>query len=132
MRNEKKDKKVFLTEFGWSDSRKTQEEVASYVTRIYQTIEKRMPYVQSACIFRLFNDAAERGWIGEDEARGYHMATFGLFADPVKYDRWEDYYLDIENDDKKIILTQGAPKPAAYAYQAQAGGSGSLELLMKK
>ncbi len=129
LKNEGKDKKVFLTEFGWSDYLKTQEEVAGYVTRIYDVIEKRMPYVQSACIFRLFNDAAERSWIGDDEERGYHMATFGLFADPNAYALWEDYYIDIENGGKKIILTPGAPKPAAYAFQKKAGGVGSLGLL---
>lgn len=126
--NENKGKKVFLTEFGWSENKKSQEEVATYIERFYKTVESKMPYVESACIFRLFNDVAERSWIGDNEQSAYHMATFGLFADPVIYDRWQDYHIDL-NTEEKIILKKGAPKPAAYAFQKMAGGKGALDLL---
>ncbi len=123
-RREGKDKKVFLTEFGWWRSGGTiivngervpvsAEMIASWVKKMYTTVREKMPYVTSVHYFRMFDNIADNN------------NTAGLFFDPDPNDSYKNAPWEAP------ILDAGAPKPAAYAYQEVAGGSGSLELLVK-
>ena len=126
---EGKDKRVYITEFGFSDgmlisddpNKSSQEIIAEYTEEVFETVKTRMPYVETVCIFRAFNDTRDRDWGG-----GQSLTMYGLFYDPNPSAEWPDY---IPGTDEEAV--PGAPKPAAYAYQRAAGGNGSLELMMK-
>ncbi|MBQ8884786.1 MAG: hypothetical protein IJY62_00205 [Clostridia bacterium] len=115
--NEGKGKKVFLTEVGWSDGGMEREEVAENLKAVYSTIAKRMPYVEAVHYFRLFNDAREYSWGGTATDVG-----FGLFTDPAPGTKYKDMY-------NGEVCIPGMPKPAAYAFQELAGGTGDLTIL---
>ena len=107
---EGKDKKVFLTEFGWSESQWNMKSMCSALSDLYSVISKKMPYVETLCYYRAF----------DNEADGHNTA--GLFYDP--------------NPSRTDLIpntetrgTPGAPKDNAYIYQKAAGGKGSLDLL---
>ncbi len=110
LKYEGKDKKVFLTEIGWLiQERNTEEEQAKWVKELYETVKEKLPYVEAVHFFRLFDGLA------------YNGQMFGLFYDP-----------DTRASYEKYPFTGGeaaAPRPAAYAFQEVAGGSGSLTIL---
>lgn len=115
--NEGKDKKVFITEVGWSDGGTTREEIADNLEKVYTTIKNRMPYVEAVHYFRLFNDAREYSWGGTASDVG-----FGLFTDPAPGTKYQDTY-------NGEVCIPGMPKPAAYKFQELAGGTGDLTIL---
>lgn len=109
LRREKKDKKVFLTEFGWDESLWDMAEIPGAIEKLFPMIQERMPYVEALHYYRLFDDVTE------------NHNTAGLFCDPVA--------------SRKDVLPKtgehraaGSPKPSAYAYQRAAGGQGPLDL----
>ncbi len=106
-RREGKDKKVFLTEFGWSEQHVTQEQVCAFISDMFEKIKKEMPYVESLHYFRLLNNLQEDG------------QKYGLYYDPKPLS---------EDKDPNGVLAVGMPKTSAYAYQAAAGGQGELDL----
>ncbi len=106
-RREGKDKKVFFTEFGWSEQHQSQETVASFISSI-ELIRNNMPYVESLHYFRLLNNLAENG------------QKYGLYYDPKSNSQ--------DKDPATGLVATGKPKTTAYAFQAAAGGSGELDL----
>lgn len=115
-KREGKDKKVLFTEFGFSDGMVKQSEIAAWMPEVFKTIREEMPYVESLCYFREFNDINDLDW-GADTS----LTMYGLFYDP------NPDHNDVL-DGKKVI--PGAPKPAAYAFQKAAGGSGDLTVMV--
>ena len=69
LRSEGKNKKVFLTEFGWKDIN-TQGQTAQFITDLYTILREKMPYVESLHYYLLFDDV------------NLKIET-GLFNDPV-------------------------------------------------
>jgi hypothetical protein len=110
-RREGKEKKVYLTEFGWNERHYDMDSMVSAIEKLYECVEREMPYVESLHYFRDFDNVNN------------NMETAGLFYDPnpARTDI-------IPHTDRRG--TPGAPKASAYAYQRATGGSGSLELLM--
>ncbi len=104
-----KPKKVFLTEIGGWGKLENQDVAAQYIEELYVAL-KRLPFVESAHYYRMFNNVADNNNQG------------GLFYDPDP------------NDHDKIVgggeAIPGAPKTSAYAFQKAAGGSGPLDLLI--
>ena len=104
-----KPKKVFLTEIGGWTRVVDQTVAETYIPQLYEAL-KRMPYVESAHYYRMFNNVAD------------HYNNGGLFYDP-------------DPNDHDLILgggeaVPGSPKVGAYAYQKAAGGTGPLDLLI--
>ena len=109
---EGKDKKVFLTEMGFSEGKGfTISEQADYIKDIYEACRDDLYYVESMHYFRMYDDYSST-W-GSDAEK-----TFGLFYDPV----------DRKEQDGVYIKDLAEPKATAYAFQEVAGGSGSLSL----
>lgn len=109
LRREKKDKKVFLTEFGWDESLWDMAEIPGAIEKLFPLIQERMPYVEALHYYRLFDDVTE------------NHNTAGLFCDPVPSRR------DILPKTGECRAA-GSPKPSAYSYQRAAGGQGPLDL----
>lgn len=107
-RREGKDKKVFITEFGWSEKHVSGEQIESFIETLYSEVKKHMPYVESLHYFRMLNN------FDENEQK------YGLFYDPKMHAKDVNY--------KTNKLSIGGPKPAAYVYQKVANGKGSLTL----
>ncbi len=105
---EGKTKTVYFTELGGWDEFLTQEQSAQYLTQLYTEVAGQLPFVETMHYFRAFDNIVDNG------------NQFGMFADPNPERE------DICNGER---LTPGMPKLTAYAYQAAAGGEGSLELL---
>lgn len=112
--NEKKHKKVFFTEIGFSDATFGEEKSALFLEEMYKTVREEMPYVEAVNYFKLLN-VATIGWTGT-------VSRFGLFHDPDV--NRIDYALS-----GNVRNTPGSPKEKAYAYQRVAGGKGSLTLI---
>ena len=112
--NEKKHKKVFFTEIGFSDATFSEEKCAQFIEEMFETVEEEMPYVEAINYFKLLN-VASIGWTGT-------VSRFGLFYDPDV--NRVDYALD-----GNVRNTPGAPKEKAYAFQRAAGGTGDLTLI---
>lgn len=109
---EGKDKKVFLTEIGWSENTGVNiENQCAYIKDMYKTCKDDLPYVESAHYFRMYDEYAST-W-GSDAEK-----TFGLFYDPITE--------KVVESGEKIYLAQ--PKSTAYIYQECAGGSGDLNV----
>ncbi len=110
-RREGKDKKVYLTEFGWREDIFGEENICKAMETLYTVIAEEMPYVESLHYFHAFNCMGNNGEVG------------GMFYDP------DPGMVDVVkgSDERR---TPGAPKSFAYAYQKAAGGSGSLDLLV--
>lgn len=107
---EGKDKKVFLTEMGFSEGKGHRvEDQAQYIKDIYSACRDDLYYVESMHYFRMYDDYSST-W-GSDAEK-----TFGLFYDPVDY----------KTADGVKIKELAEPKPGAYAFQEIAGGTGSL------
>ena len=110
-RREGKDKKVFLTEFGWNESIWGEENIVEAMRDLYTVIAEQMPYVESLHYFRAFDNISNNGELA------------GMFYDP------NPGRIDVMPG-SDVRRTPGAPKPCAYAYQQAAGGMGSLDVLM--
>ncbi len=129
LRYEKKHKKVFLTEIGFNDIGKGEEVTTKALEDMFVSIENRMPYVETLNYFKLFDDGTRNAWGGNGD-----YIRFGMFYDPdpsrtyVKLD--ETTHLTPESGGEVVV--NGAPKSKAYKFQELAGGSGSLELLIKE
>ena len=111
--NEKKDKKVFFTEMGFSEADVSAKRIAEFVPALYTLCKEELPYLESVHYFRMY-DALDSTWGSSGEK------TFGLFTDP------KSHGVDNENP------TLAAPKTSAYKYQEVAGGTGSLTLYQDK
>lgn len=74
------DKKVFLTEFGFSDGGKqeTDAEQGEYLKQIYEACRTRMTYVESIFPFRLIEDETAASWGGTIEIYYGMFRVFGL------------------------------------------------------
>lgn len=107
-RNEGRDKKVFLTEFGWSESHVSQDEIASFILTMFDVVLKNMPYVESLHYFRMLNNFYEDNQL------------YGLFHDP------KEDVINISSISNKRSI--GGPKSSAFAYRKAANGSGDLTL----
>ncbi len=118
--NEGKHKEVFFTEVGFNDVGRTEEQTTQFLEELYTTIEQRMPYVTMVHYYKIYDVGNTNNWEG-----GGTYSRFGLFYDP---DQSRTYPLL----DGKTTAVNGAPKSKAYKFQELAGGSGSLELLVKK
>lgn len=112
--NEKKHKKVFFTEIGFSDATFGEEKSARFIEEMYTAVREDMPYVEAVNYFKLLN-VATIGWTGS-------VSRFGLFHDPDV--NRIDYALS-----GNVRNVPGSPKEKAYAYQRVAGGTGSLTLI---
>lgn len=112
---EGKHKKVIFSEIGFSNETYSEALAARYVTEMFQLIEEEMPYVESVLYFKMFDYADPSYWTGS-------YSRYGLFYDPNP----ARAYTNNESDD---IVTPGAPKPQALAFQQAAGASGDLTIL---
>ena len=109
---EGKDKKVFLTEFGFSEGKGHKVDAqADYIKDVYNAVKDDLYYVESLHYFRMYDDYSTT-W-GSDAEK-----TFGLFYDPE----------DRKTQDGVAIKDLAEPKPGAYAFQEVAGGNGSLSI----
>ena len=106
--NEGKDKKVFITEFGFSEANATRENIAEFLPQVYQIFEE-LPYIEATHYFRMY-DNLDSTWGSNAEK------TFGLFTDPVTH--------GVDGSNKKLA----EPKNLAYVFQRLAGGSGDLTI----
>lgn len=106
---EGKHKTVYFTELGGWDNKLNQKQAAEYVTKLYTEVPERLPFVESMHYFRAFNNIIDNN------------SQWGLFVDP------NPNRMDMVNGERMI---PGSPKQSAYAYQAVAGGSGPLDLLI--
>lgn len=100
LRREGKDKKVFLSEFGWNPTVNGEDTVATWIEELYAVIASELPFVESLHYYILFNRDG-----------GSHPIPHGLFIDPAHPDP----------------TLAGQPRPMAFAYQRAAGGEGSLD-----
>ena len=107
---EKRNKKVYLTEFGYPDTLDSNnpkaelEKNTEWILKAYKLIEENMPYVESMHCFRLFDSYKAYSW-----GNNIQLTSYGFFNDP--------------------IYSDGTAKSIARAFQLQAGGSGSLDLI---
>ncbi|MBP3305313.1 MAG: hypothetical protein J6L24_05020 [Oscillospiraceae bacterium] len=111
-RREGKDKRVFWTEFGWDETLWDMEQIPAAIEKLFPLIRREMPYVESLCYYRFFDDVTE------------NHNTAGLFCDPVPQ---RDDVLPKTGEHRPC----GMPKPSAFAFQRAAGGEGSLTILRK-
>lgn len=121
-RNEGKDKKVIFSELGFSDASISQRTIVNLMKSVFDTIRDRLPYVETFCWFRAFNDYNDKSWGGDTV-----LVSYGLFYDPNF-----EYEGSGNNKYQGVLYAPGEPKPQAYAFQEYAGGSGSLTLMMDK
>ncbi len=117
LKYEPEGKEVFFTEIGFANANKTEEQTAKEVTELYMTVKERLPYVKTVTYFKLF-DVAKKTWTG-------NLSRYGLFYDPHNRPYSSAF-------DETVIHVNGAPKPAAYAYQALTGSKEDITILVKK
>lgn len=108
-KNEKKDKKVFFTEMGFSTGNVSLKRITEFIPQLYQIAKEDLPYLESVHYFRMY-DALDSTW-GSSAEKGY-----GLFSDPNSH--------GVENENPLLA----SPKTSAYAYQEAAKGEGSLTI----
>lgn len=128
LRNEGKHKKVFFTEIGWNDDAIGGEAVSvDFTEQMYDAL-KSMPYVETANLFKLYDNGTKNNWDGPS------YLYFGLFHDPDPAHVYTPCESSTEaiNIDENGYCIPGAPKNRAYEYQRLAGGSGNLGLLAEK
>lgn len=111
--NEGKDKKVFLTEFGFSEANFSLDKINQYLRESYEVLED-LPYVEAAHYFRMY-DNLDNTWgsIAEN--------AHGLYSDPLTHGPQL-----ADGSYPNPVLCK--PKNAAYTYQEMAGGEGSLTI----
>ena len=117
--NECKHKEVVFSEVGFNDVKSDEASATLYLEEMFEAIEERMPYVTMVHYYKLFDVGLQNSWEGEGT-----YSRFGLFYDP---DHTRVYPLQ----DGSANAPNGGPKSKAYKFQELAGGSGSLDLLMK-
>ena len=102
---EGKHKKVFFTEAGFDDNlyNNNEEKMAEYLKEMYDATKNDLPYVETLHYFRMW-----------DEDTATKPTRWGLFTDPTKQREGAN------------PPNRAAPKPAAFAYQEIAGGTGDL------
>ncbi len=109
---EGKDKKVFFTEFGWSDISVNETLKLYAINAVVSRTKNDLPFVETMHYFSMFDNLAST-WGSVDEK------GFGLFNDP-------------NNDHpSNPDYVRGAPKSAAILYQQLAGGTGDLTLIQQ-
>ena len=111
-KNEKKHKKMFLTECGFSEYQMSEEMKAHYVKELYTLIKNECPLVESCHFFRMYDDYRDRAYMGK-------TSRWGLFYEPD---------ITCKDEFNGQIVRAGAPKPSAYAFQEVSGGVGSLTI----
>lgn len=112
-KNEGKDKKVFLTETGWSEVSIGINKITQYIEEMYAATKEALPYVESIHYFIMYDHLAS-SWGSPAERK------FGLFMDPNEIDGTVEGYI------------KGGPKISALKYQEIASGVGSLNLHVDK
>jgi hypothetical protein len=119
--NEKKHKKVFLSEVGFTDLSRGEEIATESVKRMFHAVSTRMPYVETVDVFKLYDLMPS-----ETESDG---DRYGFFYDPNPNHTY--YKIDDSSawNTTSEVCTPGAAKLLAYVFQELAGGSGSLELM---
>ena len=106
---EKRNKKVYLTEFGYPHTLDINnpdgaiERNTEWILKAYKLVEEKMPYVESMHCFRLFDSCKAYSW-----GNNIQLTSYGFFKDP--------------------LYSDGREKSIAKAFQKQAGGSGLLDL----
>lgn len=110
---EGKDKKVVLTEYGFSETNVSLTNICKYLPQIFEVFEAS-PYIESTYYFRMY-DVLGSTWGSASEKQ------FGLFTDPTSYG-----LQDADGIYTNPILA--APKNSAYVFQQYAKGQGSLTL----
>ncbi len=113
-KREGKDKKVFFTEFGWSDLETSAAAKQTALELVYTKIQEELPFVEAAHYFRMFDRSAQT--FGSTKEK-----KFGIFNDP----------LNLMIGQKPDVYLLGAPKEIAYLYQRLAGGTGDLTIMQK-
>ncbi|HEY8389501.1 MAG TPA: hypothetical protein VIL26_00890 [Clostridia bacterium] len=128
LKHEGKHKKVFLTELGFNDKNRGEENTALAIRQLYTVIKEKMPYVESVHYFKMFDTALTDAW----DSHGDYV-RFGLFYDPDVNRKYpllnESHKTPTEGG---TLAVNGKAKIKAYTYQELAGGSGNLDLLVKK
>lgn len=114
LKNEKKHKKVVFSEVGFSNRDYKESVTAKYVKNMFEVL-KEMSYVESVHYYKMFDYADPLKYWTKTISR------YGLFYDP-------DPTREYTNNENDLIVEAGAPKPAAYAFQEAAGGSGEINL----
>ena len=114
LKNEKKHKKVIFSEVGFSNTTYKEAVTAKYVTNLFEVVAT-MPYVECVHYYKMFDYADPLKYWTKTISR------YGLFYDPDP----SRVYTNNEND---LTVEAGAPKPAAYAFQQAAGGTGEINL----
>ncbi len=106
---EKRNKKVYLTEFGYPHTLDINnpdgaiERNTEWILKAYKLVEEKMPYVESMHCFRLFDSCKAYSW-----GNNIQLTSYGFFKDP--------------------LYSDGKEKSIAKAFQKQAGGNGLLDL----
>lgn len=111
-KREGKDKKVFLTEFGFSEETVNVQTQETYIQDAYEIIKEKLYYVESCHYFRMYDDLGST-WGSSKEK------TFGLYTDPK-----DKGLMDASGNYQNEV--KGKPKTTAYVYQTMANGTGSL------
>ncbi|MBQ7369508.1 MAG: hypothetical protein IJW58_00870 [Clostridia bacterium] len=114
LKNEKKHKKVIFSEVGFSNRDYKETVSAKYVKNMFEVLQT-MPYVEQVHYYKMFDYADPLKYWTKTISR------YGLFYDP-------DPSREYTNNENDLIVEAGAPKPAAYAFQEAAGGSGEINL----
>lgn len=113
LENEGKHKKVIFSEVGFSNQTFKEKVSAKYITQMFEIIVQEMPYVESVHYYKMFDYAdPQKYWTKT-------ISRYGLFYDPVASRKYN-------NNETADIVVAGNAKPAAYAFQQAAGGSGQL------
>ena len=111
LKNERKDKKVFFTEYGWNLKETTYENIEKWLPKFIKTTAEKLTFVESIHFFRMY-DVLCGTWGGEGEK------THGLFTDPEHYETLDGRYKH-----EKL----GYPKSTAFIMQKLAGGNGKID-----
>lgn len=106
---EGKDKKVFITEMGWSEYHVSLENINTYLEDMFAAAKEQLPFIESIHYFRMY-DHWDSTWGSPAERQ------FGLFTDPSSHGP--------NQQNTKLAF----PKTTAFTFQRIAGGVGSLEL----
>lgn len=114
LKNEKKHKKVIFSEIGFSNTTYKEKVSEKYVENLFEVVSE-MPYVECVHYYKMFDYADPLKYWTKTISR------YGLFYDP-------DPSREYTNNESDEIVEAGAPKPAAYAFQKAAGGSGEINL----
>lgn len=107
--HEGKDKKVFLTEMGWSEYALSIDVIDRHIRDLFAAIEESLPFIESVHYFRMYDN-----WLSTWGSPAERQ--FGLFTDPT------------DHGPNHVNAVLASPKILAYTFQELAGGVGSLTL----